>query len=477
MEKILVSKVVTRFAPSPTGTLHIGGVRTALFNYVYAKQNEGLFLVRIEDTDKERSKKEYEKNILDSLASIGLSPDEKPINQSERNDVYVDAAKKIFESGNAYWCDCSKEELEEMRKQQEKDGKKPMYDGRSRNKGLKQSENTVLRLATPEDGEIIVNDLIRGKVVFQNSELDDLILLRSDGTPTYHLCNVVDDFEQNVTTVIRGEDHLSNTPRQIHIQNALGYPALEYAHLPLVLGPDKRRLSKRHAATSLEEYKSDGYLDSAILNTLARLGWSKGDQEVFYMEDLIRDFNISDVQKAGAIFDITKLDWLNTQHIANLSFEDFKKELKPFLKDLSIDIDNHQNVDLLLSSMRTVESTFKKIADDLIPYYFEVNTYNQQAIDKFVDNEGLKILNDLSGILLSIDEWSENNIDNALKNYQNENNCPVPKVNQPIRIALTGSTKSPSLGLTLAIFGKNEALKRINNLIAVSYTHLTLPTR
>lgn len=465
MEKILVSKVVTRFAPSPTGTLHIGGVRTALFNYVYAKQNEGLFLVRIEDTDKERSKKEYEKNILDSLASIGLSPDEKPINQSERNDVYVDAAKKIFESGNAYWCDCSKEELEEMRKQQEKDGKKPMYDGRSRNKGLKQSENTVLRLATPEDGEIVVNDLIRGKVVFQNSELDDLILLRSDGTPTYHLCNVVDDFEQNVTTVIRGEDHLSNTPRQIHIQNALGYPALEYAHLPLVLGPDKRRLSKRHAATSLEEYKSDGYLDSAILNTLARLGWSKGDQEVFYMEDLIRNFNISDVQKAGAIFDITKLDWLNTQHIANLSFEDFKKELKPFLKDLSIDIDNHQNVDLLLSSMRTVESTFKKIADDLIPYYVEVNTYNQQAIDKFVDNEGLKILNDLSGILLSIDEWSENNIDNALKNYQNENDCPVPKVNQPIRIALTGSTKSPSLGLTLAIFGKNEALKRINNLI------------
>ncbi len=465
MEKILVSKVVTRFAPSPTGTLHIGGVRTALFNYVYAKQNEGLFLVRIEDTDKERSKKEYEKNILDSLASIGLSPDEKPINQSERNDVYVDAAKKIFESGNAYWCDCSKEELEEMRKQQEKDGKKPMYDGRRRNKGLKQSENTVLRLATPEDGEIIVNDLIRGKVVFQNSELDDLILLRSDGTPTYHLCNVVDDFEQNVTTVIRGEDHLSNTPRQIHIQNALGYPALEYAHLPLVLGPDKRRLSKRHAATSLEEYKSDGYLDSAILNTLARLGWSKGDQEVFYMEDLIRNFNISDVQKAGAIFDITKLDWLNTQHIANLSFEDFKKELKPFLKDLSIDIDNHQNVDLLLSSMRTVESTFKKIADDLIPYYVEVNTYNQQAIDKFVDNEGLKILNDLSGILLSIDEWSENNIDNALKNYQNENDCPVPKVNQPIRIALTGSTKSPSLGLTLAIFGKNEALKRINNLI------------
>ena len=460
-----MSKVVTRFAPSPTGTLHIGGVRTALFNYVYAKQNDGLFLVRIEDTDKERSKKEYEKNILDSLASIGLSPDEKPINQSERNDVYVHAAKKIFDSGNAYWCDCSKEELEEMRKQQEKDGKKPMYDGRSRHKGLKQSANTVLRLATPEDGEIVVNDLIRGKVVFQNSELDDLILLRSDGTPTYHLCNVVDDFEQNVTTVIRGEDHLSNTPRQIHIQNALEYPTLEYAHLPLVLGPDKKRLSKRHAATSLEEYKFDGYLDSAILNTLARLGWSKGAQEVFYMEDLIKDFNIRDVQKAGAIFDITKLDWLNTQHIANLSFEDFKKELKPFLENLSIDINSHSNVNLLLSSMRTVESTFKKIADDLIPYYSEVNTYNQNALTKFVNSEGLKILKDLSENLSLIDKWSEKNIDTVLKNYQNENNCPVPKVNQPIRIALTGSTKSPSLGLTLEIFGKTEALKRINNLI------------
>ena len=260
-----------------------------------------------------------------------------------------------------------------MRKQQEKDGKQPMYDGRSRNKGLKQSENTVLRLATPEDGEIVVNDLIRGKVVFQNSELDDLILLRSDGTPTYHLCNVVDDFEQNVTTVIRGEDHLSNTPRQIHIQNALGYPALEYAHLPLVLGPDKRRLSKRHAATSLEEYKSDGYLDSAILNTLARLGWSKGDQEVFYMEDLIRDFNISDVQKAGAIFDITKLDWLNSQHLANLSLESFKEQLQPFLKALEIDIEDHENSDQLIEAMRTSDNTFSGIAKSLIPYYKDIN--------------------------------------------------------------------------------------------------------
>ena len=246
-------KVVTRFAPSPTGTLHIGGVRTALFNYVYSKQNDGLFLIRIEDTDRERSTKEFEKNILENLSSIGLSPDEKPINQSDRNDIYLKAAENIIESGNAYWCDCSAEELDQMRKEQTANGKKPMYDGRSRNLGLKRSDKTVLRLASPEDGQIIINDIIRGEVKFQNSELDDLILLRSDGTPTYHLCNVVDDYEQKVTTVIRGEDHLSNTPRQIHIQNALGYPKLEYAHLPLVLGADKKRLSKRHAATSLDE--------------------------------------------------------------------------------------------------------------------------------------------------------------------------------------------------------------------------------
>ena len=216
-----MKKVVTRFAPSPTGTLHIGGVRTALFNYVYAKQNDGLFLVRIEDTDRERSTKEFEKNILDNLSSIGLNPDQKPINQSERNDIYIKAAEKIIKTGNAYWCDCSQESLDEMRKEQTAAGKKPMYDGRSRNLGLERSDQTVLRLATPEDGEIVVKDLIRGDITFKNSELDDLILLRSDGTPTYHLCNVVDDFEQNVTTVIRGEDHISNTPRQIHIQNAL----------------------------------------------------------------------------------------------------------------------------------------------------------------------------------------------------------------------------------------------------------------
>ena len=420
MEKISVSKVVTRFAPSPTGTLHIGGVRTALFNYIYAKQNNGEFLVRIEDTDRERSTKAFEKNILDTLSSIGLSPDKKPINQSERNDIYIKAAEQIIASGDAYWCDCSEEDLEKMRNEQMADGKKPMYDGRSRHLGLERSSNTVLRLATPEDGEIVMHDMIRGEIRFNNAELDDLILLRSDGTPTYHLCNVVDDFEQGVTTVIRGEDHISNTPRQIHLQNALGYPALEYAHLPLVLGPDKKRLSKRHAATSLEEYKDMGYLDSAILNSLARLGWSGGDKEVFYMDDLLKDFNIKDVQKAGAIFDITKLDWLNAQHLANLSLEGFKEHIKPFAKKINIDINDHPNSDLLIASMRTFENTLSEIAEALRPYFMDVVEYDENAINKFLSN-GTKILEDIHELLKTITDWNEEEIDEVLKEYQASN--------------------------------------------------------
>jgi len=458
-----MKKVITRFAPSPTGTLHIGGVRTALFNYVYAKQNDGLFLVRIEDTDRERSTKEYEKNILDNLISIGLNPDQTPINQSERNEIYIKAAEKIIESGNAYWCDCSSEELDKMRQEQTAAGMKPMYDGRSRNLGLERSENTALRLATPESGEIVVNDIIRGEIKFNNTELDDLILLRSDGTPTYHLCNVVDDYEQGVTTVIRGEDHISNTPRQIHIQNALGYPELEYAHLPLVLGTDKKRLSKRNAATSLEEYREKGYLDSAILNTLARLGWSKGDNEVFYLDDLIKDFDIREVQKAGAIFDISKLDWLNSQHLTNLSLDEFKKQLEPFLNKLDININNHENIDLLMESMRTADNNYSGIANSLIPYYRDIDGYDEKAIKKFIKDKS--ILSNIKDILNGINDWNESSIDEALKEYQSENDLSVPAVNQPIRIALTGSTKSPSLGLTLVIFGKNQSIERIDKLL------------
>jgi glutamyl-tRNA synthetase len=464
LEKGLVKKVVTRFAPSPTGTLHIGGVRTALFNYVYAKKYDGVFLVRIEDTDRERSTKEFEKNILDSLNSIGLCPDLDPINQSKRNNIYTAAAQKLIDSNQAYYCDCSVEELDQMRAEQQSKGQKPQYDGRSRDKNLSKSERTVLRLKTPLDGEVIVKDYVRGDVIFNNSELDDLIILRSDGTPTYHLCNVVDDFEQGVTTVIRGEDHLSNTPRQIHIQNALGYPELEYAHLPLVLGADKKRLSKRHAATSLEDYQAEGYLDSAILNTLARLGWSKGEKEIFYLNDLIAEFEITEVQKAGAIFDITKLDYLNAQHMSNLDLNDFIDHLTPFLNLKGIEISNHPKVEILIDAMRSSANTFDGVASNLLCYYQDISEYNQKAIQKFIGST-TEILRDLRDELANIESWTEESLDEILVQYRNKKELSVPKVNQPIRIALTGSTNSPSLGMTLFLFEKDEVLKRIDNLI------------
>ena len=462
-----MKKVITRFAPSPTGTLHIGGVRTALFNYVYAKKHSGKFLVRIEDTDRERSTKEFEKNILDSLDSIGLSPDEKPINQSERGDIYQAAAQKIIDSGQAYYCNCSVERLEKMRSEQQANGQKPQYDGKCRNLNLKKSSDTVLRLKTPLDGEIVVKDYVRGDIVFNNAELDDLIILRSDGSPTYHLCNVVDDFEQGVTTVIRGEDHISNTPRQIHIQNALGYPELEYAHLPLVLGSDKKRLSKRHAATSLEEYKDEGYLDSAILNTLARLGWSRGDKEVFYLEDLIKDFEITEVQKAGAIFDVTKLDFLNSQHMANLSHEEFINAINPFLIDMDIDLNEHIKKDLLIESMRSSSNTLKGVCNNLICYFKDIDEYNQKAINKFIGDSD-KVLSDLRNKIndLEVEDWNESSLDTLLQKYREEYDLPIPKVNQPIRIALTGSTNSPSLGTTLYLFEKEEVLNRLDALIS-----------
>jgi len=452
---------VTRFAPSPTGALHIGGVRTALFNYVYAKQNKGKFLIRIEDTDAERSTKEFEDNILKGLSDIGINPDEPPVRQSERSQLYKLAAEKIIESGNGYWCDCSKDALEEMRKEQELVGKKPMYDGRSRNLGLKRSDNTVLRLKTPKDGELVFHDLVRGEVVFQNSELDDLILLRSDGSPTYHLCNVVDDYSQGITTVVRGEDHLSNTPRQIHIQQALGYPSLEYAHLPMVLGQDKKRLSKRNAVTSLQDYFDQGYLESSMINMLARLGWSKSDKEIFYLDDLIEDFRIQEVQKAGAVFDSTKLDWINNHHLAALSFDDFKNRLIPFLSSVGIDLAQKQNSREIIEAMRSSKPTLLGVAKDLIPYFSNIDSYDEKAANKFLSGSE-SILEFVQRKLNNLEVWNEESIDHALQEAQTSLSLPTPKLNQPIRIAMTGSTQSPSLGLTLSLFDVVEVNDRID---------------
>ena len=459
--------ITTRFAPSPTGTLHIGGVRTALFNYIYAKQNKGKFLVRIEDTDQIRSKTEFEENIINGLHDMGLKPDADPVRQSERKHLYLDAAHRIIESGQGYYCNCSPERLDELRNSQMKAGKKPMYDGKCRDKGLEKSKNTVLRLKTPNDGEVRFNDLVRGEVVFNNSELDDLILLRSNGTPTYHLCVVVDDADQGVTTVIRGEDHLSNTPRQIHIQQALELPALEYAHLPLVLGENKKRLSKRDSVTSLDEYISKGYLQTSMINMLGRLGWSKGDKEIFYIDDLLKDFRIQEVQKAGAVFDLKKLDWINTNHLANLSLEDFIIQLNPYLDKLGIKISNRQNAETIIENLRTTASTLSEIAIDLIPYFDDIKKYDQKSVEKFIAGSK-NILEYVLRQLEPLDQWTEQALDGVLAKCQKELDLKTPQLNQPIRVALVGSTKSPSLGLTLSLIGKELSLERIKKALEMT---------
>ena len=453
---------VTRFAPSPTGNLHIGGVRTALFNYIFSKQSGGKFLIRIEDTDFERSKQEFENDIITGLKWLGISPDEPPIRQSERSEIYQKAAKKLIESGNAYWCDCSPEDLDAMRAEQIKAGKKPMYDGRSRDLGLERSDSTVLRLATPTSGETVINDLIRGKIIFNNSELDDLILLRSDGTPTYHFCNVIDDFDQNVTTVIRGEDHISNTPRQIHIQNALGYPELEYGHLPLVLGEDKKRLSKRHAATSLNAYKEMGFTKETIINALALLGWST-ENEIFSIEELIDSFKLENVQKASAVFDIKRFNWISSQQLARLSDEEFINTIKPFMAEESINEDFH-NYKKILIAMRTAKTNLKDIAYATRPFFFELDGYDDKGVNKFL-NDSLETLKFAKEVLSEVIEWNETELDMALIKVRDYFNLPIPKVNQPLRIALVGSTISPSLGLTLELFGKDKSLERIEKAI------------
>ena len=459
--------IITRFAPSPTGTLHIGGVRTALFNYIYAKQNNGKFLVRIEDTDQVRSKPEFEENIINGLHDMGLKPDADPVRQSERKHLYLDAAHRIIESGQGYYCNCSPERLDELRNTQMKAGKKPMYDGKCRDKGLEKSENTVLRLKTPTDGEVRFNDLVRGEVVFNNSELDDLILLRSNGTPTYHLCVVVDDADQCVTTVIRGEDHLSNTPRQIHIQQALELQAMEYAHLPLVLGENKKRLSKRDSVTSLDEYISKGYLQTSMINMLGRLGWSKGDKEIFYIDDLLKDFRIQEVQKAGAVFDLKKLDWINTNHLANLSLEDFIIQLNPYLDELGIKMSNRQNAEIIIENLRTTASILSEIAIDLIPYFDDIKEYDQKSVEKFIAGSK-NILEYVLRQLEPLDQWTEQALDEVLAKCQKELDLKTPQLNQPIRVALVGSTKSPSLGLTLSLIGKELSLERIKKALEMT---------
>ena len=413
--------VVTRFPPSPTGYLHIGGARTALFNWLFAKQRGGKFIVRIEDTDKARSTDEATEGILDSLLWLGLGWDEGPYFQSRRYSIYDEFIERLLISGKAYQCHCTPEELERKREAAKSKRLKPKYDGKCRELGLGPAPGSVVRLKTQTRGRTSFKDLVKGPISFHNDELDDLILKRSDGTPTYHLAVVADDVALGITHVIRGDDHVNNTPRQIQIYQALSEPIPQYAHLPMILGPDRTRLSKRHGATSVLAYRDMGYLPQALLNALARLGWSYGDQEKFTLEELIEKFSLKDVGKSAGIFNAEKLLDLNAQYIRESETPELVKALIPFLEIRGGYTDlNEEKVCLAVETLKMRSRTLAEMADDARFYFQGEITYEEKGDKKFLKPNVLELMEEIQGRLGKTDDFSQTGLESIFLGFLEE---------------------------------------------------------
>ena len=462
--------VRVRFAPSPTGHLHIGGVRTALFNWLYAKHNKGTFILRIEDTDRTRSTEEYIDAIIEGMKWLDLDWDEGPYRQTDRFDVYRRYTEKLLNEGKAYYCYCLPEELEQRRQEALVQGKSPKYDGRCRNlQDPIPGKNPAVRFRMPQEGETAVNDLIKGKTVFDNACLDDLIIMRSDGTPTYNFTVVVDDVDMNITHVIRGDDHLNNTPKQIHIYNALGYEVPLFAHLPMILGADKTRLSKRHGAVSVMAYKEMGYLPDALVNYLVRLGWSYGDQEIFTRDELIQYFSFDKVGKSAAVFNPEKLLWLNSQYIINSSAEELAEMVVPFLIKEKV-ISEGQTLDKewlskAIDTQKERSRTLIELANSLRYYISEDVEYNEKAKIKFLNEKSLPYLIELKDSLVSISDFSALEIEKVFTSIIEKHGIKLGNLAQPVRVAMTGKTESPGIFEVLEIIGKEKTLKRLEKAI------------
>ena len=460
-------KIRTRFAPSPTGFLHIGSARTALFNWLYAKKHDGEYVLRIEDTDKERSKSEFTQDLLESLAWLGIHSDIEPVYQSKRSEIYKEAIQKLFDEGKAYYCYCSKERLDTLRETQLKNKQKPRYDGKCRD--LKQTpglnDKPVVRLKTPQQGNTTINDEVRGEVTVQNSELDDLILARSDGSPTYHLTVVVDDIDLAITHVIRGDDHLNNTFRQQNIFTALNQQAPVYAHIPLIHGTDGKRLSKRHGAVSVNEYRRQGILSVGLLNYLARLGWSYGDQEIFSIDEMIKYFDLSNIQPSAATFDMDKLLWVNHQHIKSLSGKDIRNTISEYFDDLDIKVDGQPEVAELYDALKERSKTLQEVCSASEFLYKNITEYDPKTAQKFFNPESIKILELLKTKLMDIRDWCAENIHAEIKSTADKLDLKMGKVAPPLRLAVTGGANSPSIDITLELLGKEKTLARVDQAI------------
>ena len=459
-------KIVTRFPPSPTGYLHIGGARTALFNWLFAKQKGGKFVLRIEDTDKARSSDETTRAIIESMEWLGLDWDEGPYFQSQRYHIHNAFIERLLSTGQAYHCHCSPDELERARKAAMAKGLKPKYNGKCRDLGLGPAPGSVVRLKTPKTGITQFNDHVKGRVRFDNEELDDLILRRSDGSPTYHMAVVADDISLGITYVIRGDDHVNNTPRQILIYKALGEPLPQYAHVPMILAPDKTRLSKRHGAVSVLAYKDMGYLPHALLNSLARLGWSYGDQERFTKEELIEKFSLKNVGKSAGVFNAEKLLDLNAWYIRNASDEFLAQELTPFLQQFGFLGLAQEKVKEVVATLKPRSKTLLDMAEGACFYFQEEITYEKKADDKFLKPDILRLLEDIHDRLEKATEFDQENLEKIFEAFLSDNEIKLKKVAQPVRVALTGKTASPGIFEVMEILGRKKVLERLAKAIA-----------
>lgn len=454
--------IVTRFPPSPTGYLHVGGARTALFNWLYARQNHGKFVLRIEDTDTVRSTQASVDAIFEAMRWLELDWDEGPYFQTQRFDLYREYLQKLLDSGDAYYCTCTQQEVEAMRQKAKAEGGKPKYDGRCRERGLPKSDNAVIRFKSPLAGTTVVEDVIKGNIVFQNTEQDDFVVCRSDATPTYNFVVVVDDITMGINTVIRGDDHVMNTPKQILLYRALQSPLPVFGHVPMVLGKDKTRLSKRHGAMSVTAYRDMGYLPDAFINYLARLGWSHGDQEFFTRQELVEKFSLKNIGKSAGVFDTDKLTALNADHIRATSVRQLTPRVLPFFRDKGYDAADDDYLAGVIGSLHTRSKTLVEMADGAHFYYREeVRPYDDKAAKKFLKPESAKVLALLAEQLVELDNLAEKTQEGAFKRVMDETGLGFGKIAQPVRVALTGTTVSPGIFEVIEVLGKDRVLARL----------------
>ena len=463
----------TRFAPSPTGYLHIGGARTALFCWLFSKKIGGEFVLRIEDTDRERSTDESVQAILQAMEWLKLDYDEGPIYQTHRFDRYYEVIQQLLDNDQAYYCSCSKERLETLRNEQMANKQKPRYDGCCRDKGLKSGdeESMVVRFRNPQQGEVVFKDLVKGVITVSNSELDDLIIARSDGTPTYNLTVVVDDSDMNITHVVRGDDHVNNTPRQINIFQALGVSIPQFAHVPMILGEDGKRLSKRHGAVSVMQYLEDGYLPEALLNYLVRLGWSHGDQEIFSRDELQQLFSLEGINRAPSTFNPEKLLWLNQQYLKSTELGQIVELVKQRLQKDGVTLEENLDISSIVDLYRERVKTINELAHSILYVFQDFDDYDPKAAKKAFKEAALQPLQMLHDKLAELELWDAEKIHDVIQQVTEELQVNMGKVGQPFRVAVTGGSFSPPIDQTAELIGREKSLARI--LRAIEYIKLT----